>query len=205
MVSRPQSMTLQGYLDLQQQVSALGVVSGGRFIDNGDGTISDTQTGLMWEKKDDSGSIHDVDNVYTWSSTFSNPDGTLFTTFLPGVNGNIHDTATEDASQVSFAGGYSDWRIPTVVELQTILLAAFPCGSSPCVDPIFNTNCTPGCTSVALDPANACSCTAASGYGSSTSDATVPPNAWGVVFNNGNVTFGFKPLDVRVRAVRGGR
>ena len=36
------------------------------FTDNGDGTITDNTTGLMWEKKSDDGSIHDKDNTYTW-------------------------------------------------------------------------------------------------------------------------------------------
>ena len=45
----------------------------GRFVDNGDETITDTQLGLMWEKKTTtvgSGTsdtdIRDVDNTYTW-------------------------------------------------------------------------------------------------------------------------------------------
>ena len=33
------------------------------YTDNGDGTITDNNTGLMWEKKDDSGGIHDMDNA----------------------------------------------------------------------------------------------------------------------------------------------
>ncbi len=35
------------------------------FTDNGDGTITDNVTGLMWEKKDDSNGIHGKDNTYT--------------------------------------------------------------------------------------------------------------------------------------------
>jgi len=34
-------------------------------VDNGDGTITDPATGLMWEKKDDGEGIHDVGNTYT--------------------------------------------------------------------------------------------------------------------------------------------
>ena len=36
--------------------------------DNGYGTVTDHQTGLMWEKKTPagSGSVHDVNNKYTW-------------------------------------------------------------------------------------------------------------------------------------------
>ena len=32
------------------------------YTDNGDGTMTDNNTGLMWEKKDDAGGIHDMDN-----------------------------------------------------------------------------------------------------------------------------------------------
>jgi hypothetical protein len=35
------------------------------YTDNGDGTITDNNTGLMWAKKSDDGSIHDKDNAYT--------------------------------------------------------------------------------------------------------------------------------------------
>ena len=36
------------------------------YVDNGDGTITDLNTGLMWEKKSDDGTIHDKDDIYTW-------------------------------------------------------------------------------------------------------------------------------------------
>ncbi len=46
-----------------------------------------TSTGLMWEKKTDDGTIHDKDNVYTWSTGSPyNPDGTTFFTFLATLN-----------------------------------------------------------------------------------------------------------------------
>lgn len=65
-----------------------GAVQAGRalsYTDNGDGTITDNVTGLMWEKKDDSGGIHDKDNDYTWSGASYGagtylPDGTMFST-----------------------------------------------------------------------------------------------------------------------------
>ncbi|HXQ21453.1 MAG TPA: hypothetical protein VN812_07255, partial [Candidatus Acidoferrales bacterium] len=44
-----------------------------RYVDNGDGTVSDLNTGLMWEKKTNDGSVHDESNVYTWcAGTFPN-------------------------------------------------------------------------------------------------------------------------------------
>ena len=37
------------------------------FQDNGDGTITDCTTRLMWEKKDRSGGVHDVNTAYSWA------------------------------------------------------------------------------------------------------------------------------------------
>ena len=45
--------------------------------DNGDGTISDACTGLMWEKKDLAGGLHDAYAIYTWAGVCSNSPNTL--------------------------------------------------------------------------------------------------------------------------------
>jgi hypothetical protein len=150
-----------------------------RFVDNGDGTITDTQTGLMWEKKTTDGGPQDVNNTYTWSTNLSDPNGTLFTDFLPKMNCLL----SEDGN-CPFNGKYSDWRIPTIAELRTILLAPFPCGTSPCIDPIFGP-------------------TAADTYWSSTSYAS-PAGAWFVRFSVGSFTVHVLDGTLRVRAVRGG-
>jgi hypothetical protein len=34
-----------------------------RFVDNNNGTVTDYMTGLMWEKKDNAGGLHDVDKM----------------------------------------------------------------------------------------------------------------------------------------------
>lgn len=95
--------------------------SGGRYLDNGDGTFDDRLTRLTWEKKDDSGGIHDWDNLYSWST--GDPwkeTGTVFTTFLKTLND-------------SGFGGSRGWRLPSVSELNTLVEPGYPnCGSPPC-------------------------------------------------------------------------
>jgi hypothetical protein len=92
-----------------------------RYTDNGDGTLTDNLTALMWEKKTaaDTGDVHDVNNSYTWSASGVNPDGTLYTDFLERLTTNI----TNDTTLLCFAR-YCDWRIPTMSELQSF----DPCG-----------------------------------------------------------------------------
>jgi Protein of unknown function (DUF1566) len=156
------------------------------YIDNGDGTVTDTNTGLMWEKKSDDGSIHDQDDLYTWAAAF--------TVFIAALN-----------SGAGFAG-HSDWRLPNINELRSIAYGESPtvgC-TNPAVDAAFNTNCTPGCT------VTTCSCqwSLASLYYWSSTTYTDPPtdnDAWGLLFWCGGWTVVYpKTQTFCVRAVRGG-
>jgi cysteine-rich repeat protein len=47
------------------------------YVDNGDGTITDSNTGLMWEKLSADGTIHDWNNLYTWDDAFAVKIATL--------------------------------------------------------------------------------------------------------------------------------
>lgn len=60
-------------------VAALIGGVGSRFVDNGDGTVTDHQTGLQWEKKQNLDDVtdfadpHDADNYYTWGGSWGCP------------------------------------------------------------------------------------------------------------------------------------
>jgi len=145
------------------------------YVENGDGTITDVNTGLMWEKLSDDGSIHDKDTAYTWDNAFAVKIAALNT-------------------PPCFAG-HCDWRVPNVKELGSIVdYQVFV----PSVSPAFNTGCVAACAGTS------CSCTASNAYWSSSSNAAVAFNAWVVNFSNGLVNNDFKLINRFVRAVRGG-
>jgi hypothetical protein len=159
-----------------------------RYIDNGDGTVSDLDTLFMWERKTTDGSVHDVGNFYSWSanSAVGARDGTAFVQFL----GALNDCTDFFAAPCGFAGHW-DWRLPTLTELRTIIdLGAPGCGrGAACIDPIFS-------------PADA------SDYWTSSTHSLGAPAAWIVDFSNEShgTAFAFmKDRRFLVMSVRGGR
>jgi hypothetical protein len=144
------------------------------YVDNGDGTITDTRTGLVWEKLSDDGTIHDKDWEYLWTEALSGKVAQL--------------------NQAAFAG-QTDWRLPSVNELQT--LANYGVGI-PAVSPAFHTGCVPGCNVLT------CSCTRSSAYWSSTAVAANPRLAWTVSAFGMIDPFTKGAAHRSVRAVRGG-
>jgi hypothetical protein len=162
-----------------------------RFLDNGDGTISDLDHLLAWEKKTgDSTSIHYAFIEYDWFDALAWP-------------ANLNVTASQDAKALTggFAGK-TDWRLPTIVELQTLIDLTKPgcaqtVGQGNCIFDAFNT-----------DPTNTF---APDGTWALTTyvvpeDGTV--NGWFVDFGDGVVNT-FQRLHGSnfraIRAVRGGR
>jgi pimeloyl-ACP methyl ester carboxylesterase len=87
------------------------------FTDNGDGTVMDNNTGLMWQKEDD-------DNTYNWYQA----TGTYDATYNP---------SSEDVCGSLNLGGHSDWRLPTKRELMSIVNYGIPY-PGPTIEPVFS-------------------------------------------------------------------
>jgi hypothetical protein len=165
---------------LQVQLAAVIALNGLTRFEacSGGLTVADTATGLLWERKTGvfdasfpaSGDCemaaggcldpHDVNNRYTWSSMIQGPaDGNAYTDFLVNLNAS------------SGFGGHTDWRLPFISELQSILVgegvtfvaAADPpdpasgtnptrqatsCSAAPCVDPDFSALAGPAASSL---------------------------------------------------------
>jgi hypothetical protein len=153
------------------------------YTDNGDGTITDNNTGLMWEKKSDDGGLHDKDTTYRWSGNGSQE--TIWD-WLDDINAE---------GGTGFAG-HNDWRIANVKEYVSIVNHE---NFTPAVSTAFNNSCVAACTVLT------CSCTVASEYWSSTSHAFSPSFAWYVYFDDGSVGSTVKSSPLYVRAVRGGQ
>jgi hypothetical protein len=195
-----------------------------RYRDNGDGTITDRNTRLMWEKKDQAGGgLHNWNNAYPWQGMCSNRAGRVCGSNADCPSGGVCKPAggarytifqwvAKLDTRPCFAH-HCDWRIPNVKELQSIVDYET---YLPPVDAAFNNNCKPACTVDGAHKTKECSCTQSAGpskgyyWSSSTyapSPLVKPPGsllAWGVLFGDGDVLSAGKTDHDYVRAVRCG-
>ena len=135
------------------------------YADNGDGTISDKVNSIMWQK------CADGENALSCAgaaSTFLMDDGNGTS---PAIN------ICEDL----VLGGHSDWHLPNIRELQSVVDYGF---SSPAVDSVYFPN------------------TQAGNYWSSTAVESSTTNAWLVNFADGQVLGGNMANAGYVRCVR---
>jgi hypothetical protein len=147
------------------------------YLDLGDGTITDTRSGLVWEKFSDDGSIHDRDNRFDWNGAFAK-------------------AATLNAT--GFAG-HTDWRVPNVNELHSLVDYS---ATSPAIRLAFNLGCSLGCS--VLDCS--CSASGLGLHWTSTTAAPGFGRAFALRFDDGTLFTApvNPPAPMAVRAVSGG-
>lgn len=188
------------------------------FVDNGDGTVTDLDTGLIWEQKVgfdgavDASNLHDADNRHPWIGSCFRATATACLTdadCAPGDRCRGGDQQGTDltifkwAEQLNAEGddgfaGHADWRVPTAAELETIRDLH---RSQPAIDPAFNgSRCGTSCVDLS-DPA--CACTAPFPYWTASPVPSDPSRAFRIDFDDGGVVTSRKVDDLRVRAVRG--
>lgn len=162
-----------------------------RWLENGDGTATDLNSGLQWELKTDDGSIHDKDDTYVWGGLLGGglfkPDGTAFVDFLGTLNGG-----KMMPSAVTTTGCFAekcDWRLPKIEELLGLLSHRAPWIDAPCE--------TSPCTTIPGE-------TVLSFYWSSSTIGDDSSSVWVANFDHGGLTDRGKWADLHVRAVRGG-
>jgi hypothetical protein len=201
-----------------------------RFLDNRDGTITDHQTGLTWEKKTAHDDVlnpanpHDADNRYVWGGRCSvsnagcQPSADAAALCVASAENDTTDCAecgagagtcsqTDTAwvwaaalNSASFAG-HSDWRIATLPELESII--EYTDRTSPAVDVAFEgANCGPACTDIT---SNLCSCTYPYYYWTASAWMIATNASYIISFSDGRTdVYDHSYSAHHVRAVRGG-
>ena len=100
-----------------------GVYGVNDFADNGDGTITDKATGLMWSQQD-SGAVND-DGTVRSENDGNYGNGRTWVDTLAWV---------EKMNKANYLG-YGDWRLPDIKELQSIV--QYEKTELPATDPNF--------------------------------------------------------------------
>jgi hypothetical protein len=89
-----------------------------RYRDNGDNTVTDFDTGLMWAKQNALDGFTNLLDVLDADNTFTLDDAAAAAATLTGTSTSTDGTTL---TPVPGIGAHTDWRLPTTVELLTIV------------------------------------------------------------------------------------
>jgi len=148
------------------------------FTDNGNGTVTDNNTGFMWQKcsvgQNNDATCSGTAVFYNWYQA----SGTYDASYNP---------TSQDVCGSLSLGGHSDWRLPAKKELVSIVDYSIP-SPGPTINAAYFPN------------------TKSSYYWSSTTYAYYPLYAWRVHFSSGSAIYYAKyGSTFYVRCVRGGQ
>ncbi len=145
-----------------------------RYADHGDGTVTDRNTGLMWQKCTvgmDHLTCTGTSTIWTWYGATGTPNP---------------PEAFDDVCGDLTLGGYTNWRVPTKREWMTVMHYGIA-GTKDV--PMIDTSAFPN--------------TIPFYYWSSTTHASASDYAWQVRFNSGTFSAPAKDAIRSVRCVRG--
>ena len=151
--------------------------------------VRDNVTGLIWEVKTNDGGLRDKGNTYTWyNPDYTTNGGSAGTQNGGTCTGGINCDTYGDVQAVNSQGlcGYSDWRLPWVEELRSLVDYSIPF-LGPTIDTAYFPN------------------TVGSWFWSASPYANYSDGAWYVVFNDGDGSLDSKTGDKYDRLVRGGQ
>ena len=160
------------FILLGQECNSAILASTSHLYDNGNGTINDPKTGLVW-KKCNEGEI--------WNSANNSCNGSADTFTWQNA---LQRAQAINNSNVGENLGKTDWRLPNIKELASIV-------ELKCYKPSINLSLFP--TTVSWM------------YWSSSSVANGSNYAWYVNFNYSNDSRNYKNLSFSVRLVRSGQ
>jgi hypothetical protein len=152
--------------------------NGKRYIDCGNGTVTDTVTGLIWLQQANCFFPEDYRNANQAAARLKDGDCNLTDNSAPG-----------------------DWRLPTRDEWNATIAQALSLGCYGATAPTLTNDPGNGCLRFGFTSFGGVS----SVYYWSTTNASVPTEAWSQLLSDGNV-YGFpKDTTLRVWPVRGAR
>ena len=160
-----------------------------RYLDNGDGTVTDPETGLQWMRCSLGQTWNGADCVgsadeYTWDAAMA---------------------AADEFNQRGGYAGYRDWRVPTIEELNSLVYCS---NGNPGLFPFVGKRDTFGCEGECQTPTidlEAFPNTPADFFWSAAPCAGHLACAWDVDFYNGYGYWSLKIGSSKLRLVRRGQ